>query len=320
MKQHSSRELGFMPEFDVSKSVVIRHPEKNAPGYWVGAPSALVLGNSIYLTYRIRRPRGEGRGVINRIAISDDGISFRDEFEIEKSALGNSPSIERSCLVPIASGFRLYFSYVNPATNVWQIDMMEAPSVKSFDTASRKNVLTADAAGASGVKDPYIVTMGNFYLMYVSYAPLPQTAVSGLHATADAFATGLTTSNSGLAISADGVNFRWAGEVIGLGKGWDSSTTRISSVARTPWGFVSFYDGSASMEENYEERCGIAITSDLKHFLRLSTEAPSLLGEGGRSVRYVDPVMLGGKLIYYFETTRADGSHELRAQPCDVES
>ncbi len=319
MKQHSSRALEFMPAFEIDKSVVVRNPEKNAPGYWVGAPSSVVLDDSVYLTYRIRRPRGEGRGVINRIAVSSDGISFRDLFEIEKSALGNTPSIERSCLVPVRGGFRLYFSYVNPETSVWQIDMMEAPSVGEFDIASRKNVLSADVAGAGGVKDPYIVTMGNFYLMYVSYAPLPQRSTQDLHATSDAFATGLTTSNSGLAVSSDGINFKWAGEVIGLGKSWDSSTTRISSIARTGWGFTTFYDGSASIEENYEERCGIAITSDFFHFLRLSVDGPSFLGEGGRSVRYVDSVMFNGKLIYYFETTRPDGSHELRALACAVE-
>ena len=313
MKEHSSRDLEFMPGFDITESVVVRSPEKNAPGYWVGAPSTVVNGKDVYLTYRIRRPRGEGRGVVNRVARSSDGIHFNDEFEMEKSALENSPSIERSCLVPIAGGFRLYFSYVNPKTNVWQIDMMEAPAVKEFDLSTRRNVLSASAAGASGVKDPWILRLGNFYLMYVSFAPLPSTHSKDLHTTADAFATGLTTSNSGLAISSDGINFNWSGEVIGLGKGWDSSTTRISSIARTDWGFVSFYDGSASIEENYEERCGIAITSDLRNFARLSSDGPALLGEGGRSLRYVDSVKFRDKLIYYFETTRADGSHELRA-------
>lgn len=313
MKQHSSRDIEFMPGFDIAESVVVRSPEKNSPGYWAGAPSAVVHGKDVYLTYRIRRPRGEGRGVINRVARSTDGIHFSDEFEIEKSALGNSPSIERSCLVPVDGGFRLYFSYVNSQTNVWQIDMMEAPSVREFNLSMRRNVLSADAAGASGVKDPWVLRLGNFYLMYVSFAPLPSAHSSGLHATADAFATGLTTSNSGLAISSDGIKFNWAGEVIGLGGGWDSSTTRISSIARTSWGFVSFYDGSASIEENYEEKCGMAITSDLRNFTRLSIDAPSVLGEGGRSVRYVDSVKFGDELIYYFETTRADGSHELRA-------
>lgn len=319
MKQHSSRNIEFMPDFDVRNSVVVRNPEKNAPGYWVGAPSAVVHGKDVYLTYRIRRPRGEGRGVINRVSKSSDGIHFNDEFEIVNSALGNTPSIERSCLVPFDGGFRLYFSYVNPKTSIWQIDMVEAPSVTEFNISARRNVLSAADAGASGVKDPWILKLGNFYLMYVSFAPLPSKQTSDLHATADAFATGLTTSNSGLAISSDGIRFSWAGEVIGLGSGWDSSTTRISSIARTNWGFVAFYDGSASIEENYEERCGIAITSDLRNFTRLSIDGPALLGESGRSVRYVDSVRFGDKLIYYFETTRADGSHELRALACEMD-
>ena len=315
MSQRNSRDLPFLPRFDISKSVLVRSPERNAPGYWTGAPSVTEFEGEVFLTYRIRRPRGEGRGVMNRIARSSDGLVFRDVFELEKGSLGNSPSIERSCLVPSDGGFRFYFSYVNPQTNMWQIDVAESECVESIDVASRRNVLKASDAGAAGVKDPVILKAGGYYLMYVSYAPLPKRDVKGLHETADAFATGITTSNSGLALSADGLRFSWEGEVLGLGTGWDSSTARISSVARTEWGFAAFYDGSAGIDENYEERCGLALTSDLRNFQRLSIDGPALSGEGGRSVRYVDMVRHRGRLIYYFETTRSDGSHELRALP-----
>lgn len=317
MKISNSREFLTFPMFDLEESTVIREPEVNKPGYWVGAPSVTELGGDIYLTYRIRRPKGEGRGVINRIARSKDGINFQDVFEINKKMLGNTPSIERSCLVRTDLNFRLYFSYVNPENNMWQIDYVEAESLEELDISSRKKVLDGNMIRASGVKDPWIIRVGDYFLMYVSYAPLPNKNEPGLHATADAFATGLTTSQSALLISKDGINFSWSGEVIGLGNSWDSSTTRISSIAKINGGYVAFYDGASTIEENYEEKCGIAFGTDLKTFNRISISEPYIQSQSGNSVRYVDTIRLGNSFLFYFEMTRDDGSHELRVAKVD---
>ena len=312
MKSSSSREFLIFPKFDIGESVVIREPEVYKQGYWVGAPSVTGLDGNIYLTYRIRRPKGEGRGIISRIARSTDGINFQDVFEIKKEMLGNTPSIERSCLVRAGVNFRLYFSYVNPENNMWQIDFVEAEALEKFEIASRKKVLDGNMIRASGVKDPWIIQVGDYFLMYVSYAPLPNRNEPKLHATGDAFATGLTTSQSALLISKDGINFVWSGEVIGLGDSWDSSTTRISSITKINGGFVAFYDGASKKEENYEERCGIAFSTDLKTFNRISVSEPYIEGQNGKSIRYVDTIRFGNSFLFYFEKTRDDGSHELR--------
>ena len=312
MGNGNSREFLAFPAFDLENSVMVREPEVKKQGYWVGAPSIFEKSGVLYLTYRVRRPIGDGRGIINRIARSTNGIDFEDVFEINKKMLGDTPSIERSCVVHTGSSFRLYFSYVNPENKMWQIDYVEAETVEKFDLASRKKVLDGNMIGSSGVKDPWILKAGDYYMMYVSYAPLPPKYEPGLHATGDAFATGLTTSHSGLAISRDGIHFKWNGEVIGLGDEWDSSTTRISSIARINGGFVAFYDGASKIEENYEERCGIAFGADLKTFNRLSVSEPYIEGPKGESIRYVDTVMFGGSFLFYFEKTRDDGSHELR--------
>ena len=39
MKISNSREFLTFPMFDLEESTVIREPEVNKPGYWVGAPS-----------------------------------------------------------------------------------------------------------------------------------------------------------------------------------------------------------------------------------------------------------------------------------------
>jgi beta-xylosidase len=76
---------------------------------------------------------------------------------------------------------------------------------------------------------------------------------------------------------------------------------------------VGFYDGSASHAENYEERCGIAVSSDLFSWRRISTEKPWLVSQhGSGSVRYADAMIHEGEWWIYYEMTRPDGAHELR--------
>ena len=92
-------------------------PEKNEASYWVGCPSVLREEDGrIWLTYRQRRPRGTlaERGWRCAVAVSDDGISFRDVWSVHKDELP-TPSMERFCLMPAADGYRLNLSYVDPA-------------------------------------------------------------------------------------------------------------------------------------------------------------------------------------------------------------
>ena len=77
--------------------------------------------------------------------------------------------------------------------------------------------------------------------------------------------------------------------------------------------WLGFYDGSASVEENYEEQAGLAVSWDLRRFTSITPDGPWVQSGGGSgSVRYIDALDLGDRLHYYYEMARDDGSHELR--------
>ena len=68
-------DLLSLPSLDDAQVVV---PAPGAgPGNWAGAASAVLVDDEIYLTYRVRRPLTEGRGVAVVVARSKDGIALR---------------------------------------------------------------------------------------------------------------------------------------------------------------------------------------------------------------------------------------------------
>lgn len=321
------RRYSQIPLFDPTAGQEVVAPPGKGPGNWAGAPSVLYDqgAGKFYLYYRLRRPRGQGRGFACRVAESTDGLHFHDIWEARKEELATS-SLERGCLYQETDGsWRLYLSYVDPADQRWRVDLLEAASPKEFDLSQRHQVLTAAASGVEGVKDPYVVKLGGLYYMFLSYAPSPREADektrNDMHATSDVFNTGITTSETGLALSADGRNFRWVGGVLAPGKGWDRFTARITSVLYQPPIFHVFYDGSASVQDNYEEQVGLAISFDLQSFRRVTEDAPLLVSpHGSGSVRYLDVIEVSGRLYYYYEFARPDGSHDLRVEVVRRES
>ncbi|GAA1018751.1 hypothetical protein Aple_026270 [Acrocarpospora pleiomorpha] len=301
-------------------STVVLTPEADEPGYWIGCASVLhePLRNRFVLTYRQRRPRGHAggdRGYRCAVAVSEDGVTFTDVWSVNKRELG-SPSMERFSVIAVDGGYQLYISYVDPADNRWRIDLLEAQDVDGFDIASRREVLTAASTGTEGVKDPYVVRRGPVTYLIASYAAGLPTAdgATAAHATADIYNVGVTTHPTGLATSVDGREFSWHGEVLGVGDGWDRYQARINSVvALDGGGYLGFYDGSASHQENYEERTGLAVSPDLFTWHRLTPDGPwTVAPHATGSVRYVDAHVIDGEWWIYFETTRPDGAHELR--------
>jgi hypothetical protein len=76
---------------------------------------------------------------------------------------------------------------------------------------------------------------------------------------------------------------------------------------------VGYYDGAASVEENYEERTGVVQSWDLGTFYRLSQQDPMIVSpHGSGGLRYIDAVVFDDEIWFYYEYCRADGSHELR--------
>ncbi len=296
---------------------VIAAPGSGA-GWWAGAPSALFDADSgtYYLYYRVRKPRALGRGGECRIAGGTDGVHFETLWSATKDAFG-SPSIERGCLVKTPEGrWRLYLSFVDPEDDRWRIDLLEADIPNTFDPADRRKVLTAGDVGAEGVKDPVVFLFGGLYYMLVSYAPGAGMAADReqMHGTADVYNTGIVKSHTGLALSPDGVAFQWAGDLLTPpAQGWDSYCTRISTLLYTPPVWMALYDGSASVEENYEERAGLAVSLDLRRFHRVTPTGPALTSpHASGSVRYVEALAVPGATLFYYEFALPDGSHELR--------
>jgi hypothetical protein len=311
-----NRESAELRLFDPHQGAVVAEPLGNGPGWWAGAPGACLVDGRIYLVYRLRRPQPVRGGDV-QIAVSDDGEHFETIWRTTKAALG-TPSIERNALVRTDTGaWRLYLSFVDPADGRWRIDMLEAASPDAFDVHRRAPALTAGSIGAEGVKDPWLCRVNGVWHMLVSFVPTPPALPDdpqAMHATADIYNTGYSRSLTGLATSTDAVSWTWEGAVLTPPQsGWDAYATRINTAVAAGPLWVGYYDGSASVAENYEERCGLAVSRDLRRWHRLSEEGPAIGSAGGPgAVRYVEAIQTEAWTRYYYEYTRPDGAHELR--------
>jgi hypothetical protein len=303
---------------------ILREPPGSGAGYWAGSPGACFddAAGVWYLTYRLRRPRGvpPDRGGEVRIARSADGERWDDVVTIAKDRYA-SASIERSCLHRGGDGLWRYFtSYVHPADGRWCTAVLKAREVEQLDPTQREVILTGPPLGLEGVKDPWLLELDGVYHLFLSVAtPTPQTG-AGSHATLDIFNTGECQSATGLAVSRDLERWEWQGLVFAPGTtGWDRYCRRINSVVPLPGSagpgkrYLAFYDGSAGHHENYEERCALAVSADLRHWESQSLAGPALTSpHASGSLRYLDAKFGQGAWHLFFEFARPDGAHDLR--------
>lgn len=317
--RHDINEFASQLIFDPAESSLVISPTGNEKGYWVGACGAAYDPDTgyYYLVYRVREPRPV-RGGICRIAESADGENFETIWETTKEDL-DSDSIEKSALIKGKDGkWNLYISYVDPKDKKWKIDLIKADHPSKFQISERREVLTAAQTNCEGVKDPFAFNYNGRLHLLVSYATGKDTASqeekTQMHATGDIYNTGLTKSCSGLAVTDDGENFEWLGDIFSPSEsGWDQYASRINSFLYRPPFFLGFYDGSAKVEENYEERTGLAVSLDLRQWHRLTPDGPHVESpyQTG-SIRYIYPIDHGNEVIFYYEYTREDGAHEIR--------
>ena len=295
--------------FDPSGALLVQAPPSSGAGHWAGAPGAFSDGDAVYLVYRLRWPRPRRGGEL-RIA-RGDGERFQTIWTASREDFG-SQSIERCAILREGRRWRLYVSYVDGIDDRWRIDVIEAGSPDSFDPNDRRPVLNADVAKAIAVKDPWVRRVGDQWWMFVSYGERSGVDERRLHASGDALSTGAVKSETGLATSADGLRWKWEGKVFAAAtKGWDKATARLTTAFRRGDEWVGLYDGASEISENYEERCGVARSADLRTWERLGS-APAVGAAGGPgTVRYVESVLFRERLLFYFERTRADGAHEL---------
>jgi hypothetical protein len=318
--QHWAR----LPRLEPSQGTVIRRPPAAESGYWVGAPGAYFdeREGSFYLAYRVRRPRGvkPDRGAEVHLARSRDGTAFETIWTGTKEQL-NSASIERCAVRRRDDGsWMLYVSYVDPADGRWRIDAVGAGAPDRFELQQAQPVLTAGQLGVEGVKDPFVFRVAGMYHMIVSFATADEDASADeLHGTQDAYNTGLVRSRTGLAVSSDGIHWDWQGPILEPSQsGWDRYCARIGCLWRQDGLWIALYDGSANASENYEERVGVAFSCDLRHFSRVTADAPWMQPPHGQAaLRYFDVLKFPDRTFFYYEMAQADGSHDLRVLSCE---
>jgi hypothetical protein len=245
-----------------------------------------------------------------RIAASRDGQRYETVWSASKERFA-AESIERCALVHVGGVWRLYASYVRKDDRRWRIGLIEADSIDAFDPETMVVVLDPEELGVAAVKDPWLRRDRGRWLMFVSYGALPSSPTRALHSTGDALSTGLTLSASGVATSVDGKRWTWTGPTLWPSdSGWDSYTARLTTAVRDGEGWIGLYDGSASLADNYEERCGLARSRDLWQWERVSVDGPAIgTASGPGGVRYVEITESGD---VFYEYTRPDGAHELR--------
>ncbi len=327
MGGHVGKRFGIVPLFDPSAGSAVRQPPVRGRGNWVGAPGAHYdpETSTFYLVYRARDPKS--RGYECRIAASSNGVIFDDIWALSRTSLG-ALSIERSALTCGLDGeWRLYISYVSAEDGRWRIGLMTSSEPDGFLVSSLRPLFTDQEDNIDGVKDPNVYLIGRMVHMVVSYAArieVPAAKAGNKHTSGDIYNTGLTLSRTAAAVSGDGSAFEWLGDVSPGGgaekSGWDHYCRRIGSILPIDGGgYLAFYDGSASVEENYEEKTGLAFTFDLQKYHRLGDECVLSSPWGSGSLRYVDVLPVGNELFYYYEIAMEDGSHELRVSVVERE-
>jgi hypothetical protein len=275
----------------------------DGPGWWAGGPSAVLDDGTWWLAYRLRRPVDEGRGYANVIARSDDGRSFETVCVLDRDAFG-AASLERPALVRTAEGrWRVYISCSTPGSKHWWVDALDAPEPAAFDPDHRTTVFPGDDRWA--MKDPVVHPPrdGRPWTAWVCCHPLD---VAGAE---DRMTTSLATSGDGLS---------WdLGALVLEGRAgrWDERGTRVASVQPGPDGWV-LYDGRANEHENFEERTGLAVPAgDRGRLVAVGNEPAAASPHAGGCLRYVAAVAQpDGSYRLYYESSRADGAHELRTE------
>src|SRR5215813_13036341 len=142
-REYSGWPASLLPS--LADSSVVVTPPGAGPGYWAGAPSAVLADEGIYLAYRLRRPLGDGRGYAVAVARSADGVRFETVATIRREWM-QAESLERPCLVHTPAGrWRLYLSCATPGTKHWRVELLEAGDPSRFDVRERLVVLPGDA-------------------------------------------------------------------------------------------------------------------------------------------------------------------------------
>jgi hypothetical protein len=267
------------------------------PGYWAGGPSAVVADGHTWLAYRLRRPVGLGRGYANVVARSADGLTFEPVASVT-SAQFDCASLERPALVRKPDGgWRLYVSCSTPDSKHWWVEAIDAPVPEELPTGTRTVVLPGSETEAW--KDVVVRCDGGQWQMWACRHPL-----DGGDDAADRMSTWYATSEDGLAWTMVGEALRPSPDT------WQARGARVADVIPVDGRWWALYDGRRTAEENWYERCGLAVGDRPDELHAVAGPVPQ---RAGRALRYASVVSLPLGWRVYFEATSPDGSHDLRS-------
>jgi hypothetical protein len=273
------------------KAVVAVPAPGAGPGYWAGAPCAVLADDGSFVVgYRVRNGHdGNDETVIARSADGErfDTVGLLDEKDF--GAMG----MERPALARTDSGgWRIYVCSATPDSAHWWIDVLEADDPEGLAAAEPRPAFPGDVQ--TGVKDPLVKRSDDRWEAWICCHPLDEAGAE------DRMSTRYATSGDGLA-------WEWHGTALeGRPGRWDARGARVTSVL--PDGRAA-YDGRATQAENWFEQTGLA---------RLGGQPGQLVHDSDEpvaDVRYLDVVLLpdGGYRIFY-EARLPDESHELRTE------
>jgi len=257
-------------------------------GNWIGAASALIHGDYIYLAYRDRHPVDMGRGNRAYVARSpiENGIHFDTLCAIDKEDM-DAESLERPALDVTPDGdWDLYLSCATFHSKHWRIERLRARHPEDFSATTRQTVFPGSKA--FGIKDPVLVRDQDLRI-WATLHPLTE-----------------GDENADQMISVDA----FSGESVMVPERgtWYCRGTRLTAVL----GEYAYFDGRASAAENFEERTGIARWNGSRY---VAEYGPASSPFGGGALRYVSVIALpDGRQRLYYECATKYGSHELRTE------
>ncbi len=275
----------MLPRWENSQLVL---PAAPRPGNWIGAASALVHDDYIYLAYRDRHPIEQGRGGRAYVARSpiDDGIRFEPLCAIDRADM-DAESLERPALDVTPDGvWHLYLSCATFNSKHWRIERLQAGRPADFSATTRETAFPGSAA--FGIKDPVLARESDLRILATRHPLTDGDANADCMTSVDAY------SGQPVMVPEPGT--------------WYSRGVRITAVV----GQYAYFDGRASAAQNYEERTGLARWNGLAYH---AVAGPVSSPLGGGALRYVSAIVLpDGRLRLYYESATEYSSHELRTE------
>ncbi len=286
-----------LPLPSLEDPVVVVPAPGEGPGNWSGAASAVLVDDTIWLTYRVRRPLPDGRGIATVVARSADGLAFEPVCEVFRDEFG-AESFERPVVLRRPDGgWRLYLSCATPDSKHWWIEALDADRPEDLPQGTRTVVLPGDDTVA--VKDPVITVRDGHWEMWLCEHPLTDPGEE------DRMSTSYLTSTDGLAWTRHGT-------VLEPTPGaWDARGVRVTTVlSHEP--LVVLYDGRPTAEDNWHEMTSVARANGHGR-LKADRDAPVLRSPSSDgALRYASAVPLpDGSTRFYVEVARPDGAHDL---------